>query len=140
VVPSPDGGVVVAGVTSRDGLRHDDVWLLRFAAGGELRWERIYPGERRDGAWALVRRPSGGYVVAAATASRGAGSTDAWLIAVDDHGRHQWQRVYGGAMWDRPTALAVDEGGGLFLGGYTTRPGAGYEDYWVLSLDREGRL
>jgi hypothetical protein len=140
VVGAVDGGLLVAGVTSSDAFRRDDVWMMRFGRNGELMWDRVFPKPGRDGAWALVALPTDRYVVAAATDSFGAGSTDAWLFCIDDLGKLLWERVYGGAKWDRPTALAVTRLGGLVLVGYTTSSGAGYEDYWVLSLNGNGRL
>jgi hypothetical protein len=82
-------------------------------------------GDGRDGAWAIAAQPYGIYVNAAAIASFGAGSTDAWLIAIDGQGKAQWERLYGGTLWDRQTSLAVTANGGLILGGYTTSAGAG---------------
>ena len=141
VVATSDGGLIVAGTTSADAFQRDDAWVLRFEADGRLAWEKVFEGEGRDGAWAIAAMPQGIYVIAAATASYGAGSTDAWLVAIDDQGEVQWERIYGGPLWDRPTSLAVTtDGGGLILGGYTTSSGAGYEDYWILRLDENGKL
>ena len=138
IAPAPDGGLMVAGITSEDAFRLDDIWLLRLDASGEIVWEKILREPRRDGAWSLVATSGGRYAVAAATESRGAGSTDAWLLGIDDEGEVQWQQLHGGRLWDRPTAVAVTPDGGLALAGYTTSSGAGFEDYWVLRLDEHG--
>jgi hypothetical protein len=140
VVAQDGGGLVVTGMTQTGGPGEIDMWVLGLEADGTLAWERRYGGARIDGAWAAIPRAGGGLVVSAATASQGAGSTDAWMMALDADGEIAWERTIGGALWDRPTALAASTGGDeLLVAGYTTTMGAGYEDFWLLRLDEEGR-
>jgi hypothetical protein len=62
------------------------------------------------------------------------------MMALDADGEIAWERTIGGALWDRPTALAASTGGDeLLVAGYTTTMGAGYEDFWLLRLDGQGR-
>lgn len=139
VVPLADGGAAVAGVfeTAAGDL---DARVLRLAADGTVLWDRAFGGPRNDSAWGLVAGEGGGVVVSGATESQGAGSTDAWLFALDGAGTLRWERHYGGALWDRPMGLTRAADGGLLVAGTTTTMGAGYEDFWVLRLDAEGRL
>jgi uncharacterized delta-60 repeat protein len=140
VVPLADGGLVVTGMTQTGGPGEVDVWVLRLDRDGEPAWQRRFGGARTDGAWAAIGRPGGGLVISAATASRGAGSTDAWMMGLDADGELAWERVIGGALWDRPTALAASSAGDeLLVAGYTTTTGAGFEDFWLLRLDGRGR-
>ena len=140
VVPQADGGLTVTGMTQTGGPAEVDVWVLRLDSSGDIAWERRFGGDRVDGAWAAIGRPDGGLVISAATASQGAGSTDAWMMALDADGEMAWERVIGGALWDRPTALAAAaENDELLVAGYTTTVGAGFEDFWLLRLDGQGR-
>jgi hypothetical protein len=84
--------------------------------------------------------PGTGYAVTIATLSYGAGSSDAWLICLNDDGRLVWQRIYGGKLWDRPTTAARTQDGGLLVAGYTTTIGEGHEDFWLIRLDARGRF
>ncbi len=138
VAPTADGGLVVIGLTSPR-LGKSDVLAVRFDPEGKVVWQRTFGGEGSDTAWAVATLPAGGYVIAAATASRGHGSSDAWLMGIDEAGRLRWERLYGGALWDRPTAAAAD-GAGILMAGYTTTRGAGQEDMWLLRLDGLGKL
>jgi hypothetical protein len=140
VAPTWDGGLVVAGVTSADGFKEDDAWVVRLDADGELLWEKRFGGNMPETAWAITETPDHGYWLAVSTSSHGAGSGDAWLIRLNPSGDALWDRHYGGAQWDRPTAATLTSDGGLFLLGYTTSMGAGYEDYWLLRLDASGRF
>jgi len=139
VVPLPDGGLAVAGVSERDDAdKRLDIWILGLDADGTERWQRLLGGDGNDGAWGAVAA-DGGLLIGAATESWGAGSTDAWILRLDGAGAVLWERLYGGALWDRPTAVTAIAGG-FVVAGYTTTSGAGFEDYWLLRLDAEGRL
>lgn len=139
VVPLADGGAAVAGVVETE-AGDLDARVLRLAPDGTVRWDRSFGGARNDSAWGLVSGTDGGLVVSGATESQGAGSTDAWIFALDGQGDRLWERLYGGALWDRPMGLTRAGDGGLLVAGTTTTSGAGYEDFWVLRLDAEGRL
>jgi hypothetical protein len=139
VVPTADGGSVIAGVTSVDGFRRDDAWVLRLDASGAVLWERVFGGPEPDAAWAVVPMPGSDYAVIAATSSYGAGSADAWVLGLDGGGTVIWERLHGGKLWDRPTAATRAVDGGLFVAGYTTTKGAGQEDYWLLLAFKVGR-
>jgi hypothetical protein len=128
------------GVTSEDGYKTDDAWVLRLNAVGELVWQKTFGGHKPDSAWALVGMADEGWAVIIKTSSYGAGSADAWVIRLDKEGALLWERLYGGKLWDRPTAAVLSEDGGLLIAGYTTSKGAGYEDYWLLRLDADGRF
>jgi hypothetical protein len=48
----------------------------------------------------------------------GAGSLDCYLSKFDTSGRLVWVRTWGGAFWDQPTDLALDESGNIYVTGY----------------------
>ncbi len=135
VVAMPDGGAVVAGTSQRDTL---DVRVVRFGPTGGVLWERLLGGARGETAWSLTRVP-GGVVLAGSSNSGGAGSHDLWLVGLDEAGEVGFERRHGGPLWDRATAVEGMADGSLWVAGYTTSEGAGYEDGWVLRLDAEGR-
>jgi uncharacterized delta-60 repeat protein len=140
ITATEDNGAIVAGVTSKDGFRSDDAWVLRLNASGDIVWDQTFGGPEPDSAWAVVEMPGTGYAVTIATLSYGAGSSDAWLICLNDDGRLVWQRIYGGKLWDRPTTAARTQDGGLLVAGYTTTIGEGHEDFWLIRLDARGRF
>ena len=135
VVATEDGGAVAAG-TSPDGRL--DVRVVRFDGRGAVRWERVLGGPGAETAWGLAR-VGGGFVLAGSSGSGGAGSHDLWLVGLDEAGRVRFERRHGGALWDRATAVRALADGTLWVAGYTTSEGAGFEDGWVLRLDAEGR-
>jgi uncharacterized delta-60 repeat protein len=140
ITPTTDGGAMVVGVTSDDGFRGDDAWVMRLDASGNVVWERVFGGPKPDSARAIVKMPGIGYAVTIATLSYGAGSSDAWVLCLNDDGDMLWKRLYGGNLWDRPTTAVLTLDGGLAVAGYTTSTGAGYEDFWIFRVNARGRF
>lgn len=140
VATAPDGGVVVAGVTqSNKGIR-DNVIVVGLNKLGMPRWQKELKGDKDDSVWAIEPRQGGGYALAGSTSSRGAGSSDAWVIGLTENGALDWFRLFGGTEWDQTVAIAVTPDGGMALAGHTTSRGAGQEDGWLLRLDSLGHL
>jgi len=135
-----DGGLVVVGTTSVAGLRDTDLWVLRLDAEGTVRWQRRFGGARGEQPSAVVAASAGGIVVAAETFSMGAGGGDIWLLGLTGAGEIRWEQLFGGVLWDHPSALIGLPDGGLLLGGHTASRGSGLEDGWLLRLTEDGQL
>lgn len=139
ILGQPDGGAIVAGVTGAEGSGLiEDGWALRLGPDGATVWERVIGGAAYDGFWAIAGTGAGsggeGAVLAGSTKSSGAGSADAWIVAIDGAGATLSETVLGGALWDRPSAVAVAPSGEIVVAGTTTSAGAGYEDVWLFAL------
>lgn len=102
-------------------------------------WTRTFGGPRRDKANLVLPVPSGGFIVAGATQSSGAGNSDAWVIRLDGQGRKVWERTFGGANSDSATVARPIPGGGFFVVGNTRSRGAGGSDGMVARLDERGK-
>ena len=145
ITAAPDGGIYVAGLAQLALTHPPEAVLLRLDARGAQRWRLDLGGKSRhpgkgDEAWSIATNKNGGCIVAIATASRGAGSTDARLVSISESGDVSWERLFGRTKWDRPSTVAFSADGGMLVGGHTTSMGAGYEDGWVLRLDKDGRI
>lgn len=133
VTATAEGGALILGATSMDGLRDQDLWALALDRRGAVIWRRRFGGARVEEPWAVVALAGGGYAVAAQTYSYGQGG-DAWLLRLGADGAPLWSNTYGGAQWDHPSALLEVTGGGLLIGGTTASKGGGFEDGWLLRL------
>ena len=110
------------------------------AAAPKVLWQKTCGGAEDDGVVALTALPDGGLAAAGWTASKGAGSADAWVLRLDAAGNLVWDRTFGAAVEDTAAALIVLADGGLAVAGITESKGAGGLDVWVLRLDAAGNL
>ena len=140
LVQTADGGYVLAGLTASYGDGGADCWLLKADAGGNAQWNKTYGGKDSDYASALVQTSDGGYALAGATDSFGAGDYDFWLVKTDANGVEQWNKTYGGAYADQAYALVQTADGGYALAGQTESLGNGQPDFWLVKTDASGNL
>lgn len=96
VQQTADGRFIVAGWTGSYGAGGDDIWVLKLDAVGMIMWERVFGGTGTDWANSIQLTADGGYIVAGATDSFGAGSDDGLILKLDDNGAVSWQKTYGG--------------------------------------------
>jgi uncharacterized delta-60 repeat protein len=140
IVPTSDGGYIVAGSTESFGAGKGDVWVLKLDGSGNVQWQKTYGGTNWDGAHAIAPTSDGGYVVAGRTESFGAGGWDVWVLKLDGSGNVVWQKTYGGTNEDEAHAIVPTSDGGYVVAGKTWSFGAGHGDVWVLKLDGSGNV
>jgi len=81
-----DDGFVIAGHTTSFGAGGYDVYLVRTDAGGDTLWTRTFGGTTHDHGRSVRQTADGGYVIAGAATSLGAGDVDLYLIKTDSLG------------------------------------------------------
>jgi uncharacterized protein YuzE len=86
VQQTSDGGYIVVGYTESFGADSGDIILIKTDANGNIQWAKTYGGTRRDEAFSVQQTSDGGYIVAGATASFGAGWGAIFLIKTDANG------------------------------------------------------
>jgi hypothetical protein len=139
LVQTSDGGYAIAGSTLSFGGGGYDSWLVKTDASGNMQWSKTYGGTSWDMTSALVQRSDGGYTLAGATWSFGAGNADFWLVKTDAAGTMQWNQTYGGTSDDLALALVQTGDGGYALAG-TTDFGFFNYDFWLIKTDVESGL
>jgi predicted secreted protein len=139
VVQTTDGGYALAGLTGVNAPTYN-FWLVKTDASGNMIWNETYGGALNDYAHALVQTSDGGYAIAGATSSFGAGGYDFWLVKVDANGDMQWNQTYGGTNDERAYALVQTSDGGYALAGETYSFGAGSYDLWLVKADALGDM
>lgn len=159
VTQTSDGGYIVAGVSrSTDGdvasgFGWMDYWIVKLAADGTIEWENTYGGTEHDIASEIKETSDGGYIVAGRADSEDGqitnhiGSTDFWILKLDDEGAIEWENTYGGWASDYAYSVCETTDGGYIVGGASNSVAGGVVtgnhgkyDFWVVKLSEEGDL
>jgi hypothetical protein len=153
-----DGGYIVAGFTwSKDGdITHqngyNDFLILKLRFDGSLEWQKTYGGSRFDEANSIQQTTDGGYIVAGFTDSHDGdvteekGYNDIWLLKLSRDGILEWQKSYGGSLWEVPNSIKETSDGGYIVTGTTSSSDGditeqkGHGDAWVLKLSINGNI
>ena len=156
-----DGGYVVAGntessdgdVTSNYG-GNSDIWVVKLDTAGTVTWERCLGGSAADYACNVQQTSDGGYVIAGYTHSNDGdvsgnhGSSDFWVVKLDNAGTVIWQRCLGGSDSDYGRYIQqTSDGGYIITGNAASTDGDvdvsgmhGGADFWVVKLDANGAI
>ena len=86
VQQTSDSGYVIAGQTNLLSESGNDFWILRLNSSGDVQWQKAFGGTGSDIAYAVQQTSDGNFIVAGATASFGAGSTDFWILNMLSNG------------------------------------------------------
>ncbi len=137
ITRTKDGGFLIAGSTYSKGSGKADIWVVKIDDQGKRLWDRTYGGSGSDLANAITPANDGGFLIAGYTYSNGAGSTDFWVVKIDDQGNKLWEQTYGGNQDDMAYAITPAVDGGFLLAGYNGSKGLGKADFWVIKLSSE---
>ena len=106
VIQTSTGDFVIAGKTDSFGEGSDDIFLMKYSVNGTLTWTTVVGGSNYDYARSLVEVPAGGYIVAGATHSYGAGNADIFLLKFNTNGNLVWAKTAGGSGYDFAFSIA----------------------------------
>jgi hypothetical protein len=139
VQQTSDGGYIVAGYTESFGAG-GDIFFIKKDANGNIIWAKTYRGTGWDWAFSVQQTSDGGYIVAGATDSFGAGDDDIFLIKTDANGNIIWAKTYWGTSGDGAFSVQQTSDGGYIVAGYTGSFGAGYSDVFLVKTDANGNI
>jgi len=134
-----DDGYIITGYTSSSGSGNNDVWLIKTDSNGDEEWNRTFGGTEGDGGSCVQQTNEGGYIIAGATHSFGAGRRpDAWIIKTNSDGEEEWNRIIGGGSNDYLYSIHQTNDGGYILAGRTASFGDGSYDMWLVKIESNG--
>ncbi len=129
-----DGGYIMAGYTESFGAGSDDAYLIKADASGNLEWEKTFGGSGWDNAYSVRQTMDGGYIVAGATDSFGAGGRDVYLVQTDALGNQEWDKTIGGSNDDFAYSVQQTTDGGYIMVGLTDTDGASSYDVYLVKV------
>jgi hypothetical protein len=158
VQQTTDGGYIVTGYSeSTDGNVTDhhgyagyaDYWLLKLTATGAIQWQKSLGGTGNDVGYSVQQTSDGGYIAAGytkgatdgdVTYNHNTGTTDYWIVKMDNAGSIKWQKSFGGGSFDDAHSIKQTIDGGFIVAGQSfsndgdVSGNHGAYDFWVLKL------
>ena len=142
VQQTSDGGYIIAGsaFVGISGYAN----LVKTDGNGNLQWTQSVDLPS-DGAYAVTAAQQtcdGRYVLVARAVLVGSGEGwsmgNMYLVKTDAYGSHQWDRTFGGILYDGAFAVEQTSDGGYIIAGETDSFGAGLRDMYLVKTDSSG--
>jgi hypothetical protein len=128
-----DGGITIIANTESYGNGENDIWLIKADSNGDSLWSKTYGGINDEFSSSIIDIGGSGYLIVGQTLSTGNGSSDLWLIQIDENGDSLWSKTYGGEGWDYPYhAEKTSDNGCIIVGGYDSDNDS--PDIWSLKI------
>ncbi len=134
-----DNGYLLTGYTTSYGEGSRDLLAVKVDLEGNEVWSGTYGGRGWDVGTAACEDGDGGYLLSGFTNSFGAGEEDIFIVRIDENGKEQWSRTYGGARFEYAGSICRLENGNFMIGGATGTFGGGNSDIYLVQIDPDGR-
>ena len=159
-----DGGVIIGGssLSNISGEKTEntrggfDYWVLKLDSKGTLQWDKTIGGDAHEFCQNIFQTADRGYIIAGSSLSGisgekteySRGGADYWAVKLDKNGNIQWDKTIGGSGDDWCNAMIQTKSHGYMLIGGSLSSASGdkseYDrggsDYWLVNLDRKGKL
>lgn len=140
VIQTLDGGYLIVGLTYSFGVGTSDIYVIKTNALGETLWTTTWGGANEDWGRSVVQAEDGGYLVAGATFSYGAGFSDMCIVKIDSAGEVLWWRTFGGPNYDEGNEIISTADSGYAIVGISYSFGEGDRNVYLVKLDSECNL
>jgi hypothetical protein len=143
-----------------------DYWVWKMDEKGDLDWQKSFGGSGMDLLQSIKLTQDVGFILAGTSSSDkgdfkkddSKGNSDFWIIKLDAKGGEMWQKTIGGSGQEKLHSIALTKDGGYILGGSSssdksladekgladvfgkTEDSRGNLDYWVVKLDKNGKI
>lgn len=133
-----DGDIVAVG-SSRDNSGTGQKGLVvRYDAGGTLKWAKLIGGSGENGLMDAVIKPDGEIIVVGWASKQGGNGSDGWVATLNPFGDLMTEQFLGGPGTDRFESVALMPDGTVALVGQQQREGADDANFWLVKLSASG--
>lgn len=145
LLPTADGGCLLAGHVSANAGTGKDGWLVKLDREGDVEWQRAYGTTAGEEVFTAVDASPLGYYVGGTVARDIESEHDAWVLEVSLAGDVLWQQTLVGERDDWLTALAATPDGLVFTANSSSDfgepvPGPPFFRPWLVKLAGDGKV
>jgi len=136
-----DEGIIIIGERGPAIIGQKDLWAIKTDSRGIIEWERTFGGNNDDVGYDVISTSDGGFLFVGHTWSFG-NKQQVYAIKTDINGNLNWEKTYGGSMWDVGNAVIELANGGYIIAGYSNSPNisSGNTDMFLIKIDQYGEL
>lgn len=132
------------------------MWVTMMDTAGNVLWEKPYGRgsccTTFETVGPFIAKKNGGFIATAQTNSVDGdvvgmhGVTNVWMVSLDDTGKIEWAKCYGGSGSCGPLGIAEAPDGGILCGANTSPNDSdvhgthGGIDFWAFKVDDTGKL
>jgi hypothetical protein len=169
VKQTTDGGYILEGYSVSDSSGDKtqnswasgawDYWIVKVDSLGNKQWDKQFGGTSRDLCTSMSLTSDGGYILVGYSDSDSSGdktqpnwdstgnTTDYWIVKIDSLGNKQWDKDYGGTMFEFGFGnISQTSDGGFIISsdsyssisGDKTENNLGQEQTWIIKTDSLG--
>jgi len=127
-----------------------DYHILKLDQVGQKVWEKYFSGNQHDYLSSTAATQEGGFLLAGTSYSslaldkkeKSKGSSDMWIIKVDENGEEEWQKTIGTRYSEEARSVTQTTDKGFIVTGSSNHPKFGYgsKDVMVVKIDKTGMI
>ena len=134
-----DNGVIITGTVEQNINGQKDLWAIKTNERGIALWEKKFGGINNEEGYDVISTSDGGYLFVGYSWSYG-NNQQIYLVKTDFYGNLEWEKTYGGSMWEVGYSLIELNNGGYAISGFSNSPGlsSGNTDMLLMKIDKSG--
>jgi len=138
----------ISGAKTENSNGEEDYWILKLDVNGNIEWQNTIGGNFGDACYTVIETSDNGYFITGYSYSEisgdktenNVGSTDFWIMKLNNVGIIEWQNTIGGSDGERlPQAIKNLDGSYTIAGqsrsnisGDKTENSRGDYDFWII--------
>jgi len=133
-------GFVLSGLTNSSKTSEFNAWFAFLDWEGNYLWSKKFNNLFQDKATCILYLEEKGFLVAGHSQSNYMNKNDAWILKLTMDGNIEWEKHFIGSGINVINKIIPSVDSGILAVGYTSSKGAGWQDAWVIQLDKDGNL
>ena len=130
---------ILNGLTISNNEDDSDLWIIKIDEYGNEIWNKTFGGINWDYSFSrILETNDGAYILSGFSNSYTHFQGDVWVIKIDNNGREEWNRTYGGNNFDYGADIITAHDYGYIILGNTYSYGGGNCDCWIIKIDDNG--